>query len=522
MTRCAQSGTALLCVIVLFSLALAGTPTLLNFQGILTDASGIPQAGGPFTVTFSIYDDALAMNPALWSETQSVPTDDQGHFNVLLGSVSALSDSVFSGSDRWLGVKVLPDGAELLPRTRIVSGAYAFRAATVDGASGGTINGSIAISNGSLNIDHSDISSGDILKNGTLFMHDHGSNNTFIGSDAGNSMLTGSGNTGCGASALKINTTGTYNTAVGFEALKANLAGEQNTACGWIALGNNSSGSFNTAAGVNALRWNSTGNSNTACGWGALLNNNSGVENTAVGKGSLLVNNSGNSNTANGFNALTNNSIGTENTATGWKALENNSSGNNNLAVGGQSLQDNITGSQNTACGVSALISNTTGDNNTAIGYGANVASGSFTNSTAIGYSALVNASDKIRLGNEAVSVIEGQVAYTFTSDKSQKENFAPVDGEEVLRKLGGLNLTSWNYIGQDPSQFRHYGPIAQDFYAAFGHDGVGTSGTPTTINSGDEAGILMIAVQALEKRNKELEAAVDELKSRLELLESR
>jgi hypothetical protein len=42
---------------------------------------------------------------------------------------------------------------------------------------------------------------------------------------------------------------------------------------------------------------------------------------------------------------------------------------------------------------------------------------------------------------------------------------------------------------------------MAQDFFAAFGQDGVGQIGTETTINSGDLAGILMIAVQALEKR---------------------
>jgi hypothetical protein len=48
---------------------------------------------------------------------------------------------------------------------------------------------------------------------------------------------------------------------------------------------------------------------------------------------------------------------------------------------------------------------------------------------------------------------------------------------------------------------------MAQDFFAAFGHDGVGTIGTPTTINSGDIAGILMIAVQALDKRTQELKA---------------
>jgi hypothetical protein len=126
-----------------------------------------------------------------------------------------------------------------------------------------------------------------------------------------------------------------------------------------------------------------------------------------------------------------------------------------------------------------------------------------------------VNASNKIRLGDINITVIEGQVAYTFTSDKNQKEGFRPVDGEQVLEKIGRMNLTSWNYIGHDPQQFRHYGPVAQEFFAAFGHDGVGTIGTPTTINSGDMEGVLLIAVQALEKRtaeNAELRARIDAL----------
>jgi hypothetical protein len=101
--------------------------------------------------------------------------------------------------------------------------------------------------------------------------------------------------------------------------------------------------------------------------------------------------------------------------------------------------------------------------------------------------------------------VIEGQVAFTFPSDKTQKENFQLVDGEEVLGKIRGFELSSWNFIGHDPKKFRHYGPMAQDFFAAFGHDGVGEIGSETTINSGDMAGILMVAVQALEKRTAEL-----------------
>jgi hypothetical protein len=116
-------------------------------------------------------------------------------------------------------------------------------------------------------------------------------------------------------------------------------------------------------------------------------------------------------------------------------------------------------------------------------------------------------------------------VAFTASSDKTQKENLKPVDGEEVLGKIRGFELSSWNFIGHDPKKFRHYGPMAQDFFGAFGHDGLGQIGSETTINSGDLAGILMIAVQALEKRTAELkqkEAQIAALESRLEALELR
>ncbi len=189
-----------------------------------------------------------------------------------------------------------------------------------------------------------------------------------------------------------------------------------------------------------------------------------------------------------------------------------NTTGSANTASGFDALYANTTGEFNTASGFGALGVNMTGNSNTAIGFFANVASNNLSNATAIGANAVVNASNKIRLGDANVTVIEGQVAYTFPSDKNQKENFQPVDGTEVLRKILGLNLTSWNYIGHDPKEFRHYGPVAQEFFAAFGHDGIGTAGSPTTINSGDLSGILMSAVQELAKQNLELKARLDSL----------
>lgn len=212
--------------------------------------------------------------------------------------------------------------------------------------------------------------------------------------------------------------------------------------------------------------------------------------------------------------------IGPSNTAIGSTALDSNTSGFNNTASGALALTSNTTGLSNTASGLNALLSNTTGANNTAIGTGADVTTGNLTNATAIGAAAIVDASNKIRLGDANVAVIEAQVALTAVSDKTKKENFQPVDGEEVLKKIQGFTLTSWNFIGHDPKQFRHYGPVAQDFFAAFGNDGLGTIGTPTTINSGDMAGVLMIAVQALEKQNREIKGENADLKVRLDALE--
>jgi hypothetical protein len=62
---------------------------------------------------------------------------------------------------------------------------------------------------------------------------------------------------------------------------------------------------------------------------------------------------------------------------------------------------------------------------------------------------------------------------------------------------------------------------MAQDFFAAFGNDGVGEIGTETTLNSGDVVGILMIAVQALGNENADLKARVENLEEMLKEIQS-
>ena len=47
---------------------------------------------------------------------------------------------------------------------------------------------------------------------------------------------------------------------------------------------------------------------------------------------------------------------------------------------------------------------------------------------------------------------------------------------------------------------------MAQDFYKAFGKDGLGTIGCDTLINQQDFLGVSFIAIQALEKRTQKIE----------------
>jgi trimeric autotransporter adhesin len=287
----------------------------------------------------------------------------------------------------------------------------------------------------------------------------------------------------------------------------------------------------NTSLGTGALASNTEGESNTAIGATALFRNTTGSQNTASGANALASNTEGESNTASGAGALFQNTTGSQNTASGANALASNIEGESNTASGASALFSNTEGNSNTAIGAGALASNTEGDANTAIGFQADVAAGDLTNATAIGQGAVVDASHKIRLGNTEVTVIEGPVALTSVSDKTKKERFQPVDGEAVLDKIRGLALSSWNFIGHDPKQFRHYGPMAQDVFAAFGHDGIGQIGSETTINAGDLAGILMSAVQALAQRTVALkqqeaqmavlEATVEQQEAQMAVLEA-
>ncbi|MBD2701942.1 hypothetical protein IC229_14935 [Spirosoma sp. BT702] len=116
------------------------------------------------------------------------------------------------------------------------------------------------------------------------------------------------------------------------------------------------------------------------------------------------------------------------------------------------------------------------------------------------------------------VSLTAGGTSWATLSDSSRKELFLPVDGPDLLRKIGGMKLTTWNYKGQ--RGIRHYGPMAQEFFSLFGRDEHGTIGTDRLITTQDIEGLTLTAVQALVRENEQFKIENAGLKKRTERLE--
>ena len=391
-------------------------------------------------------------------------------------------------------------------------------------------------------------------------------------------FLEGIANTAIGSKTLFANTNGSFNTAVGNNALRSNIGGRFNTATGSGSLSQNTMGEFNTASGVSSLTFNTTGVLNTATGFESLRANTSGFANTAYGSVSLRANTTGGDNVAIGFATLNFNVSGDSNTAvgsrslifntgrhntgTGANAVFSTTTGNANTGVGTNSMYSNTTGSRNTAVGTEALFSNLNGNSNTAVGFGSDVSTGNLTNATAIGNGAIVNASNKIRLGNGAVTVIEGQVPFTTPSDGRFKfkikedvrgldfiMHLRPVTYQFDVKRFDELqkhpgndkSATASNYILQtsydEASAIRRTGFIAQEVEKAANSSRYDFSGIIKPKNSDEHYSLsyesfvvpLVKAVQEQQemivelKKNNAVQKDLNEsLLKRLELLESR
>lgn len=100
-------------------------------------------------------------------------------------------------------------------------------------------------------------------------------------------------------------------------------------------------------------------------------------------------------------------------------------------------------------------------------------------------------------------------------SSREFKDILSVADGRSVLAKIASLPLFTWSYKNSNGE--RHFGPVAEDFYARFS---LGTD--EKHISPNDMAGVALAATQALGVLLGEKEAEIQALKERLARLESR
>jgi hypothetical protein len=200
-------------------------------------------------------------------------------------------------------------------------------------------------------------------------------------------------------------------------------------------------GSNNIFTGVGSGSSNSTGTYNTYMGSNAAVNATSAGYNVVIG-----------TNTARNLNADYNTVVGAMsvyntadmtgqfNSVFGSFSGYTLTSGANNTLIGSQNAQQLTTGSYNTVLGQQTGTNLTTGSNNTLLGYYADLSSGSLTNATAIGNGAVVDASDKIQLGNTSVTSVSTSGALTTGA-----VTYPNTDGtaNQVL-KTNGSGVAAW------------------------------------------------------------------------------
>jgi len=276
----------------------------------------------------------------------------------------------------------------------------------------------------------------------------------------------------------------------------------------WLAVSwyENRSGAY-----ANTLGFGTTASAfySTAMGYNTIA---SGIGSTAMGQGTKA---NGFASTAMGFNA---NAAGDYATATGVSTA---ASGGNSTAMGYGTI---ASGDYSMAMGDS---SNASAPRSIAMGYkttangpfstaiGSNVSSdghfGSFiygdSAHTGIGknfaddqFMALAYGGFVFYTGEDPTThlpafgsvLAHGSGTWMSISDRNAKTAVQPVDPREVLKKVVALPLNTWQYKAQE-AKYRHMGPMAQDFYAAF-QLGESDKGIDTV----DADGVALAAIQGL------------------------
>jgi hypothetical protein len=120
------------------------------------------------------------------------------------------------------------------------------------------------------------------------------------------------------------------------------------------------------------------------------------------------------------------------------------------------------------------------------------------------------NAGTELTLSNTGNLTITGVYS---PSDRNVKRDIVETQGADILARLSSMPVSFWSY---KTDEYRHMGPMAQDFAKAFG---LGIN--DTTINPMDLAGVSLAAAKALQNELQAKDAEISTLKQRLEALEA-
>jgi hypothetical protein len=443
--------------------AFAAAPQLINYQGVLFDDGGVP-LDTTVAMEFGIWT-SPTLGGLFWTETHPAVTVVDGTFNVLLGSVEPLHDSVLNDTGRYLSVKV-GDDPEMTPRTRLVSVPYAHRVATVDGASGGMITSQVAI--------------------GTF--HVTSGPGAFVAGDR--NAATGDHATVGGGEHNKAR--GAYATVGGGGA-------------GSAADSNSATGDYSTIAG---------GYRHLAGGQFASVGG--GDDHTATGDWSVIAGGKDNATTApfgvvcGGENNLASGEYAT--ICGGTLAV---AGGDYSFIAGG--LDNTADGDYSFAAGRYASVGATHAGalllaDSTAVPFHSAAAKEFAVRCT--GGARIVTAVDGLGNPTSGACLTPGSGSWASCSDRNAKSNIRTADGADILDRIATLPISTWNYTAESVS-VRHIGPMAQDFHAAFG---VGADNRHITAIDAD--GVALAAIQELNQRLVQKDRVLTEMNS--ELLELR
>lgn len=104
----------------------------------------------------------------------------------------------------------------------------------------------------------------------------------------------------------------------------------------------------------------------------------------------------------------------------------------------------------------------------------------------------------------------------TCPSSRAVKENFVPVDLDQMLDKIDQLEVTRWNFKFDDKHK-TYIGPVAEDFYRLFK-----TGEIESQLTAIDPIGVSLAGVKALIGKMDAQKKEIEELKGRLAAIRSR